>query len=50
MCRRLCARRVNSLLALGFTDDDVAGDGSGRLVDALVARGSADQVWTRSSG
>ncbi|OHV31842.1 MULTISPECIES: LLM class F420-dependent oxidoreductase [Pseudofrankia] len=38
---------VNNLLALGFTDDDVAGDGSDRLVDALVARGSAEQVAKR---
>jgi probable F420-dependent oxidoreductase len=38
---------VNNLLALGFTDDDVAGDGSDRLVDALVAWGSPDRVAAR---
>lgn len=38
---------VNNLLALGFTEADLAGDGSDRLVDALVAHGSADQVAKR---
>ncbi|MBL7486901.1 LLM class F420-dependent oxidoreductase [Frankia sp. AgB1.9] len=38
---------VNNLLALGFTESDVSGDGSDRLVDALVARGRADQVAKR---
>jgi probable F420-dependent oxidoreductase len=38
---------VNNLLALGFSDDDVAGDGSDRLIDALVAWGSPDRVAGR---
>jgi probable F420-dependent oxidoreductase len=38
---------VNSLLRLGFTDDDVAGGGSDRLVDALVAWGDAETVAAR---
>ncbi len=38
---------VRNLLALGFTEDDVAGDGSERLVDALVAWGTPDQIAKR---
>ncbi|MFB9909565.1 LLM class F420-dependent oxidoreductase [Allokutzneria oryzae] len=38
---------VNSLLWLGFTEDDVAGGGSDRLVDALVAWGDADAISAR---
>jgi probable F420-dependent oxidoreductase len=38
---------VNSLRALGFTDDDVADGGSDRLVDAVVAWGSVDTVRAR---
>jgi probable F420-dependent oxidoreductase len=35
---------VQNLLQLGFTDDDVAGGGSDRLVDALVPQGSAEEI------
>ena len=38
---------VRNLLALGFTEDDVAGDGSDRLIDALVAWGTPEQVAKR---
>jgi probable F420-dependent oxidoreductase len=38
---------VNNLLRLGFSPDDVAGDGSDRLVDAIVAWGDADTVAGR---
>src|SRR5690606_8675915 len=38
---------TNNLLRLGFRDDDLDGGGSDRLVDALVAWGSADQVARR---
>jgi probable F420-dependent oxidoreductase len=38
---------VNSLLHLGFTDDDVAGAGSDRLVDAIVAWGDEAAIATR---
>ncbi|MGH3486405.1 MAG: LLM class F420-dependent oxidoreductase [Actinopolymorphaceae bacterium] len=38
---------VNSLLALGFTDEDVAEGGSDRLVDAIVAWGPVDAVRAR---
>jgi probable F420-dependent oxidoreductase len=38
---------VNNLLGLGFDEDDVAGDGSDRLVDALYAWGSLDQIAAR---
>lgn len=38
---------VNNLLRLGFTDDDVAGGGSDKLIDALVAHGTVDQVAAR---
>lgn len=38
---------TNNLLRLGYTDDDVAGGGSDRLVDDLVARGDADAVRER---
>ncbi|HEX6340461.1 LLM class F420-dependent oxidoreductase [Umezawaea sp.] len=34
-------------LRLGYTEDDLAGGGSDRLVDALVAWGSVEQVVTR---
>lgn len=33
-----------NLLRHGFTDDDLAGGGSDRLIDALVPHGSAEQV------
>jgi probable F420-dependent oxidoreductase len=36
-----------NLRRLGFADEDLAGGGSDRLIDALVAHGSADQVAAR---
>jgi probable F420-dependent oxidoreductase len=38
---------VNNLRRLGFGDDDVAGSGSDRLVDAIVAWGNIDAVVAR---
>ncbi|MFI6504610.1 TIGR03620 family F420-dependent LLM class oxidoreductase [Nonomuraea typhae] len=38
---------VNNLKELGYTDDDLAGDGSDRLVDAIVAWGTEEAVVTR---
>ena len=38
---------VNNLRRLGFTDYDVAGGGSDRLVDAIVAWGDADAISSR---
>ncbi|TDE00085.1 LLM class F420-dependent oxidoreductase [Jiangella asiatica] len=38
---------VNNLRRLGFGDDDLSGDGSDRLVDALVAWGDVDTVAAR---
>jgi probable F420-dependent oxidoreductase len=35
---------ANNLLRHGFTEDDVAGGGSDRLIDAVVPHGSAQQV------
>jgi probable F420-dependent oxidoreductase len=35
---------TSNLRRLGFTDDDLAAGGSDRLIDALVAHGSAEQV------
>jgi alkanesulfonate monooxygenase SsuD/methylene tetrahydromethanopterin reductase-like flavin-dependent oxidoreductase (luciferase family) len=35
------------LRRLGWTDDDLAGDGSDRLVDALVGWGTPDEVAAR---
>jgi probable F420-dependent oxidoreductase len=35
---------TSNLRRLGFTDEDLAGDGSDRLIDALVAHGSPGQV------
>jgi len=37
----------NNLRRLGFTDDDMAGGGSDRLVDALVAHGTPDTIADR---
>jgi probable F420-dependent oxidoreductase len=37
----------NNMRRLGFTDDDLAGGGSDRLVDALVVRGDIDAIATR---
>ena len=38
---------VNNLRRLGFGDEDVSGEGSDRLVDAIVAWGPLDQVRSR---
>jgi probable F420-dependent oxidoreductase len=38
---------ANNLLRFGFTDADLADGGSDRLVDAIVAWGTADQVAAR---
>lgn len=38
---------VNNLLLTGFTDEDVAGSGSDRLVDALVAHGDVESIAAR---
>jgi probable F420-dependent oxidoreductase len=35
---------TRNLLRLGFTEDDIAGGGSDRLIDAVIAQGSADQI------
>jgi probable F420-dependent oxidoreductase len=35
---------TNSLLATGFSEPDIAGDGSDRLIDAVIPHGSADQI------
>jgi probable F420-dependent oxidoreductase len=40
---------LNNLRRLGWTDDDVAGEGSDALIDALVARGDPDQVAAQLS-
>ena len=38
---------TNNLRELGYSDDDLEGQGSDRLVDAIVAWGTADQIATR---
>jgi probable F420-dependent oxidoreductase len=38
---------ADNLRTLGFTDDDLAGGGSDRLVDAVVAWGDADAIAAR---
>ena len=38
---------VRNLRRMGFTEDDVSGGGSDRLVDAIVAWGDADQIARR---
>ena len=38
---------ANNLRSLGYTDDDVAGGGSDRLVDAVVAWGDIDHIARR---
>jgi probable F420-dependent oxidoreductase len=38
---------TNNLRRLGFTDDDLAGDGSDALVDALVAWGTPEDIEAR---
>jgi probable F420-dependent oxidoreductase len=35
---------TNNLLRLGFTEQDIAGDGSDRLIDALVPHGGPEEV------
>jgi probable F420-dependent oxidoreductase len=35
---------TSNLRRLGFTDDDLGGDGSDELIDALVARGTAAEI------
>ena len=35
---------TRNLLRLGFTDRDIADGGSDRLIDAVIAQGSADQI------
>jgi probable F420-dependent oxidoreductase len=35
---------TNSLLATGWSADDIAGDGSDRLIDAVIPHGSGDQI------
>jgi probable F420-dependent oxidoreductase len=37
----------NNLIRLGFGDDDLAGDGSDRLADAIVAWGDEDRIRAR---
>ncbi|TDC77617.1 LLM class F420-dependent oxidoreductase [Actinomadura sp. 7K507] len=41
---------VSSWKRLGFTDDDVAGDGSDAIIDALVAHGDPAAVTARLAG
>jgi probable F420-dependent oxidoreductase len=38
---------VDNFRWLGFSDDDFAGGGSDALVDALVAAGDEEAIWTR---
>src|ERR1700742_4543250 len=38
---------VNNWLRLGFTQDDVSGEGSDRLIDAVVAYGTPDAIARR---
>lgn len=38
---------ANNLRRLGWSDEDVSGDGSDRLIDAVVAHGSVDEVAAR---
>lgn len=38
---------TSNLLRLGWSEDDIAGGGSDRLIDALVAHGDADAVAAR---
>lgn len=38
---------TNNLRRLGFTDDDLAGTGSDRLLDAIVAQGDAEAIGAR---
>lgn len=49
MLRRYLGLRnyVSNFRSLGFTDEDVAGEGSDRLVDAVIAHGDAAAVAAR---
>ena len=38
---------ANNLRRLGWTDEDISGDGSDRLIDAVVARGDVDAIVAR---
>src|SRR5262249_30348070 len=38
---------ANNLRRLGWSDDDVANDGSDRLIDAVIAWGDADAIAER---
>jgi probable F420-dependent oxidoreductase len=38
---------ANNLRRLGWSDDDIANDGSDRLIDAVIAWGSADDIVAR---
>jgi probable F420-dependent oxidoreductase len=38
---------LNSWKRLGFTDDDIAKPGSDKLIDAVVAHGTADAIAKR---
>ena len=35
---------TSNLLALGFTEEDIAAGGSDRLIDAVVPHGTADEI------
>jgi len=35
---------TNNLLELGYTEDDIAGGGSDRLIDAVIPHGSAEEI------
>jgi probable F420-dependent oxidoreductase len=35
---------TNNLLRLGFTEEDVAGDGTDRMIDAVLPHGSAEEI------
>jgi probable F420-dependent oxidoreductase len=41
---------VNNLLWTGFSEDDVAGEGSDELIDALALQGDADSIALRARG
>ncbi|HEX2851253.1 MAG TPA: LLM class F420-dependent oxidoreductase [Acidimicrobiales bacterium] len=41
---------VNNLRRLGFSEDDIAGEGSDRLVDAIVAWGDEEAIAARVRG
>jgi probable F420-dependent oxidoreductase len=35
---------MNNMLKFGFTEEDIAGEGSDRLIDAIVPHGSAEEI------